>query len=151
MLGFFQRLKSKKGFTLIELIVVIAILAILSAILVPTMMSIIGSAKKQVKESNAAAVFSAAQAAYVTITAVGVEDGDGPEEIAEGSYDSKDTTDQAGTFIKEIEKNLSPGTTVTERYIIQVGETGVSGVRYGDSDTVVYPEGASVATASEQG
>ena len=43
---------NKKGFTLVELIVVIAILAILAAILVPTMTGIIADAQATACEAN---------------------------------------------------------------------------------------------------
>ena len=45
--------KNKKGFTLVELVVVIAIIGTLAAILVPTMMSYIKNAKLKSANSNA--------------------------------------------------------------------------------------------------
>ena len=134
MLELFQRLKKRRGFTLIELIVVIAILAILAAILVPTMMNIIGTARNQVRESNAAAVFSAAQAAYVTLSVVnGVE-------ISTGEHSS---TTEDDDLIKEIEKNLGAGTTAKEVYTVHVTDTGVSHVVY---DGVTYPASADTSS-----
>lgn len=44
---------SKKGFTLVELIVVIAILAIISAIAIPTTIAYIGDAERNTASSNA--------------------------------------------------------------------------------------------------
>lgn len=44
---------NKKGFTLVELVVVIAIIGVLAAILVPTMMSYIRKAKLKGANSNA--------------------------------------------------------------------------------------------------
>jgi len=142
MLGFFQRLKKRRGFTLIELIVVIAILAILAAILVPTMMSVIGTARQQVKESNAAAVFSAAQAAYVTLVSVnGAEIATGPH--ASGSGDA---------LIAEIERNLGAGTSAKEAYTVHVTANGISHVVYGNgTDTVTYPTSAGTSTTTSTG
>lgn len=53
-------MKNKKGFTLIELIVVIAILGILALFLVPQFMGYANDAKMQVAEANTRTVWSAA-------------------------------------------------------------------------------------------
>ena len=53
---------NKKGFTLVELVVVIAIIGTLAAILVPTMMSYIKKAKLKSANSNAKIVFNTVNA-----------------------------------------------------------------------------------------
>jgi prepilin-type N-terminal cleavage/methylation domain-containing protein len=55
--------KSKKGFTLVELIVVLVILAILAAILVPTLLGYIDKARSEKDYATAQTVRVAAQAA----------------------------------------------------------------------------------------
>lgn len=59
-------MKNKKGFTLIELIVVIAILGILALFLVPQFMGYANDAKLQVARANTRTVWSAAKAVEVS-------------------------------------------------------------------------------------
>lgn len=58
----FKKLKNKKGFTLVELIVVLVILAILAAMLVPALTGYIDKAREQSLASEASMVLTAAQA-----------------------------------------------------------------------------------------
>lgn len=53
---------SKKGFTLVELIVVLVILAVLAAMLVPALVGYIDKAKKEKEFQSASTVYAAAQA-----------------------------------------------------------------------------------------
>lgn len=56
--------RNKKGFTLVELVIVLAILAILTAIAIPTVSNITESANVSVDKSNAQSVEMALKAAY---------------------------------------------------------------------------------------
>ncbi|CAM2832095.1 prepilin-type N-terminal cleavage/methylation domain-containing protein [Hathewaya histolytica] len=64
-MSFLKKLKSKKkGFTLIELIVVIAILGILAAILLPRFSGFTDSAREKAAKSEAKAVYTALETYY---------------------------------------------------------------------------------------
>lgn len=76
----FKKLKDKKGFTLVELIVVLVILAILAALLIPALTGYIDKANKEKVVSEARMVLMAAQTEIsedygngkITVTAEGV-------------------------------------------------------------------------------
>ena len=53
-----MRKSNKKGFTLVELVVVIAIIGVLAAILIPTMMNYVKKSRLRTANSNAKLVFT---------------------------------------------------------------------------------------------
>lgn len=59
--------KNKKGFTLVEMIVVIAILAILAAVLVPTLMGVVGDANAKADEAQRSGIKNTMQ--YILLEA----------------------------------------------------------------------------------
>ncbi len=81
MIQLINKMRNKKGFTLIELIVVIAIIAILILIAVPAYQEFVATSQRRADYSSAATLYKAAQIYYVeedpdvTVTAAGVASG----------------------------------------------------------------------------
>ena len=74
---------SKKGFTLVELIVVLVILAVLAAMLVPALIGYIDRARQEKEYQTAATVYGAAQAVITELYAKD-EFTDGQTSVATG-------------------------------------------------------------------
>lgn len=86
---------NKKGFTLIELIVVIGILAVLAVILIPSIMNYVAEAREARNNANARAIYSevSAEVAFGTITADGNRTEGGIScdyEVTDGALDTFD-------------------------------------------------------------
>ena len=71
MLNKLMNLRKKKGFTLIELIVVLVIMAILAAAAIPTVMGYIENSRKAAYLANVRAVYQAGQSAIAEGLAAG--------------------------------------------------------------------------------
>lgn len=137
----FKKLKNKKGFTLVELIVVLVILAILAAMLVPALTGYIDKAREQSLASEASMVLTAAQAS--------VSEAYGTKDLTLGGTDGKtaDMTDDAKTAMNSQIKQLSEvKDTASWSFSVKVGdEENYKSVKI---DTLVYSDGTNAIVYS---
>jgi type IV pilus assembly protein PilA len=116
--------KKKKGFTLIELIVVIAIIAILSAIAIPKFGSIKQNAKEKADLSNAKII-----ANMVTV-------------LYESGEINPITTAEEVTSTTKIGENLQeiPKTAAGNSFYVTIDTVGKVKVFNGNTTTIIYPK-----------
>lgn len=139
-----NKLKEKKGFTLIEMIIVIAIIAILIALIAPNMTKFLGTAKKTKGEAAAKTLYTAATA-YVTDLSVAGETI--PSEIKKDgtSATAGETTDREkfeASYLNEKELKsittytitIDPGTATVTSAECTISDTGTTPYKYPKAD-----------------
>ena len=137
---------TKKGFTLVELIVVLVILAVLAAMLVPALVGYIDRARAEKEYQTAATVYGAAQAVITekyakdtTLAAGTLEKADKDDPvIALAGVDTKAVTGYSFDYSKD--------------YIITGGNVTISGYKYSLTITNGVPSWSSekVGTTTQQ-
>lgn len=145
-----KRREKNKGFTLVELIVVLVILAILAAILVPALLGYIDSARSKQTVLNARSAMTAAQAEMSTIYAKGID----PAKISDAPYKDEvaSTADLDGlkctSLVVACKTNWkNPTTTGNPSIKEQHDAYTIAYVKYTDNTgTVYYVDGSWVDT-----
>lgn len=113
---------SKKGFTLVELIVVLVILAVLAAMLVPALIGYIDRAKKEKEFQAASTVYAAVQA--LATEAYGKDkilyDGQGDDDDAEvyDKFTIAEVTKLTGVEVNDIYFSVREGEEAIDMYTI---------------------------------
>lgn len=97
-----QKLKAKKGFTLVELIVVIAIIGVLAAILVPTMLGYVENSRITSMDQVAKTIKDAAQVSATEMDTQGVGLNTKTFEV-KGGYDADGTAGQKVKFTASVQ------------------------------------------------
>lgn len=116
--------KNEKGFTLIEMIIVIAIIAVLAAILSPMMSGYVSEANKSKDAANQKNLTTAAEAAVTSVISGGTE----PTAVVITQATSENGTDFANQVQAKLKQLL--GTNVldsVQSYSIELNEDGSVG------------------------
>ena len=154
---------NKKGFTLVELVVVIAIIGVLAAILVPSMMGYVKKSRLKTANGNAKTAYNTAAGALADLETSGVQvtsleiknvdctAGGSPAEI-------DDVADEAAgqKYVEEVVKQALGANGGDGGYVSVVGNTKANDVWYaawhrksGDKLVGRYPEAPSTVEKAE--
>jgi len=114
---------NKKGFTLVELIVVIAIIGVLALILVPNMLKFIGDSKQKSALANAKTIYNAASAAAAKVIADGGTLDTANKTALGDDFDSDSATVTIGDYVSSVKGN----------FVVALTANGVTSVTY-DAD-----------------
>lgn len=127
-----ERLNSKKGFTLVELIVVIVIILILAAVLIPNVMRYIGSARESAFQSEASGYLTELQGYEAEYFAKENKDLDSTNWSAAGYTLTK------GLSPAFVTTDISAATTTADEPTVCVSKGAVTSYTYSDGTYTVY-------------
>ena len=117
--------ENKKGFTLAELLIVVAIIGVLVAVSIPIFTAQLGKARRATNQANARAAYAAASAAYL-----------GDDTVKGGTYTTADGKFVAATTAPTAaaSQDYTKSPTITSFTVI-IGEDGVVSVSPKDNGT----------------
>lgn len=109
-----KKLNNKKGFTLMEMLIVVAIIAVLVAVAIPTFTSALNKAKAGTDLANIRSGYAAAQLEVMTVGGTGPYylNDDGSVSTTSGTYKTKGSSDDADNTAK-VGGNFAVGSDVT--------------------------------------
>ncbi|CAK7013770.1 MAG: hypothetical protein EUB_01826 [Eubacterium sp.] len=159
--------KDRRGFTLVELIVVLVILAILAAFTIPAMLGFVNDAKAKASVSIAREIYVAAQSASTEIAAnMKLEDKEEsginrPEKVVDylqkkiisllsGDIDVEDVNVKVFTFDRPEEQTLTPD---QGEPVVSIGTNGkVYSVQYVDNlyNLITIKDGETIISKSSK-
>lgn len=134
---------NNKGFSLVELIIVIAIMAILAGAIAPALIKYIDKSRKSSDVNNAQSIATAVSSALAKEDAY--------DAAAAGDYTVDDTLASGNDFQKEVADNLSPIPSVKykkdgdEKFVIEIFEDASTGktafkVKLNTTGKELYPD-----------
>lgn len=152
MITYLQKLKAKKGFTLVELIVVVAIIAVLTAILVPTIMNYTSDAAKSAANANAKTILDSTKIVVSSLDTEGkgIIPATGKKYITGSKTDAKvnvviptvDGVSFAGSGSTDFEDDLEValnGLPSGSYFIIEVNNGVISGAVWSETNIGTFP------------
>lgn len=152
--------RNKKGFTLVELVVVIAIIGVLAAILIPTMLNYVKKSRMRTANANAKVLFNTAKTSATGYVAEGhvahdISVAGKPNDLASKATDAYEQ--KIYEDIAKVLKQNGAGTGMVALYVDEQTYIGyaqwcaTSGISEGDTGLIIgqYPDPPTEVSESE--